>query len=88
MSNFANQSSSSNDLIDFSREVSAQSIRNHVDEKRRDNNGIVAETKVAQPIEMAPALYRATMTYPASTQYELNLDEGDIVILIKKREDG
>eukprot|EP00095_Tigriopus_kingsejongensis_P007674 snap_masked-scaffold156_size297567-processed-gene-1.4 protein:Tk07674 transcript:snap_masked-scaffold156_size297567-processed-gene-1.4-mRNA-1 annotation:"e3 ubiquitin-protein ligase sh3rf1-like" len=32
--------------------------------------------------------YRCTMAYPASSQYELDLKEGDVVILFKRRDDG
>ena len=32
--------------------------------------------------------YKCIMSFPASTEYELDLKEGDVVILLKKREDG
>lgn len=32
--------------------------------------------------------YRCTMAFPASSPYELNLKEGDVIVLFKKRDDG
>ena len=67
-------SSSANDLIDFSKDAHD----NH------DNNVIDAKSGH----KITSTLYRATMTYPASSPYELDLKQGDVVVLIKKREDG
>ena len=44
----------------------------------------------ANPLPQPPALerYRCLMSFPSSSQYELDLKEGDVVILLKRREDG
>ena len=76
--NITSQSSSSNDLIDFSKDTFDRQVI----------KACVSNITTGQPSKMVPTLYRATISYPASSQYELDLKEGDIVILIKKREDG
>ena len=78
-------SSSTNDLIDFSKnafELSTTSPENLRQESRSKGIGS------GQQEETVSSLYRAVLDYPASSQYELDLKEGDIVVLIKKREDG
>ena len=78
-------SSSTNDLIDFSMDEFDISSSNP--ETARQGSGI-EERKSGQKDANASNLYRAVLDYPASSQYELELKEGDIVVLIKKREDG
>jgi len=78
-------SSSTNDLIDFSIGPFGLNISNS--ENRREGLG-VEENTTGQKDPNVASLYRAVLDYPASSQYELELKEGDLVVLIKKREDG
>ena len=77
--------SSTNDLIDFSMDELDISSSNP--ETKRQGSGIEGSIS-GQKDANASNLYRAVLDYPASSQYELVLKEGDIVVLIKKREDG
>ena len=89
--NITSQSSSSNDLIDFSKDTFEQQVNNQNIDIRHERIGGLASVPnktTDQPNTVVPTLYRATISYPASSPYELDLKEGDIVILIKKREDG
>ena len=79
-------SSSTNDLIDFSRdEFELLGLSNPDNSSHRTG---VQENTGGQNDDNGASLYRAVLDYPASSQYELDLKEGDIVVLIKKREDG
>ena len=41
------------------------------------------------PVAAAPKVrYRCVVPYPASSQYELELKEGDVIVLLRKRDDG
>ena len=77
--------SSTNDLIDFSIDVIDLSSSNP--ETIRQGS-VIEASKNGQKDANASNLYRAVLDYPASSQYELELKEGDIVVLLKKREDG
>ena len=77
--------SSTNDLIDFSMDELDISSSNPENTRQRSD---IEGSKSGQKNANASNLYRAVLDYPASSQYELELKEGDIVVLIKKREDG
>ena len=78
-------SSSSNDLIDFSNNAFALNTSNPENLPQESGSKGIGS---GQKEENVSSLYRAVLDYPASSQYELDLKEGDIVVLIKKREDG
>ena len=89
-SNSKHMSSNSNDLIDFSKDISEQSVENISTPDKRDGckGATVDRHNNVPPSDESRVLSRASMTYPASSEYELDLNEGDIVMLIKTREDG
>ena len=78
-------SSSTNDLIDFSNNAFALTSSNAENFPQESGSKGIGS---GQKEENVSSLYRAVLDYPASSQYELDLKEGDIVVLIKKREDG
>ena len=78
-------SSSTNDLIDFSNNTVEQSTTSSENLRQEARSKGIGS---GQQEENVSSLYRAVLDYPASSQYELDLKEGDIVVLIKKREDG
>ena len=78
-------SSSTNDLIDFSNNAFALNTSNPENLPQESGSKGIGS---GQKEENVSSLYRAVLDYPASSQYELDLKEGDIVVLIKKREDG
>lgn len=52
-----------------------------------------APSSVPRPPPPPPSVvpkvcYRCIMSYPASSEYELELTEGDVVVLLRRREDG
>ena len=75
----ANSSSTSAvDLIDFSKDIFSTNrtiIPPNVTSSKSDQ--VVRENK-----------YEAIEAFPASNQYELELQKGDVVIMIKQRRDG
>ena len=78
-------SSSTNDLIDFSNNAFSLNSSNAENFPQESGSKGIGS---GQKEENVSSLYRAVLDYPASSQYELDLKEGDIVVLIKKREDG
>ena len=67
----------------FGANNSKQSQQNKKDAKSSEDTPSSASTKQAKPI-----LYRATMPFPSSSQYELELKQGDVIIMNRIREDG
>ena len=89
VSSTASQSStSSKNLIDLSNDIFEQQVGNQNSDTSLEAVTSARSKHTEQHGTTSPALFRVMMSYPASSQYELDLQEGDIVILIKKREDG
>ncbi len=78
------------DLIDFGFEDWKNSKSSGGGGKQKPDKA--EQIKVAPSSSASPKssliLYRATLPFPASSQYELELKMGDVIIMNKIREDG
>merc|ERR1712203_122082 len=92
------------DLIDFSSDImdvfatSTTQVKSKKLVKRKDTKteGEATNSNQEKPqqekervvVNESLILYRATLPFPASSQYELELKMGDVIIMNKIREDG
>lgn len=79
------QTANKSDLIDFDSLFAPKT------EASQPSTAAGAKTKTKTSEETAPPdgnRYEVIETFPASNEYELDLQRGDVVIMVKQRDDG
>ena len=83
------------DLIDFTSDImdvfgANNSKQSHQQNKKDAKSDVKSEAtpSSASTKQAKPILYRAIMPFPSSSQYELELKQGDIIVMNRIREDG
>ena len=56
--------------------------------KQKETDEAKSNQQQRERVKESLILYRATIPFPASSQYELELKMGDVIIMNKIREDG
>jgi len=81
--------SSSSDLIDFTSDImDVFGATKQKALKKRKSEDVQVKTNQEKHLQAKTILYRAIMPFPSSSQYELELKQGDVVVMSRIREDG
>jgi len=82
--------SSSSDLIDFTSDIMDVfgATKQKALKNKRKSEDVQVKTNQEKHLQAKTILYRAIMPFPSSSQYELELKQGDVVVMSRIREDG
>jgi len=80
-------SKTTSDLIDFGVYGAVPSSSDHADKCQRSSNSTDQDEAAKEDLGGGDR-YEVVETFPASNEYELDLKRGDVVIMVKQRDDG